>query len=275
MVKAKEFSPEAVREVLGVQPSDIAAVEAPSLLVDGEYHTAACRWLVRKHALRPVESTVVAHATRLGWWIKWLRTDRHLVGQDDMSSDVFLAREDDLRAYYRLRQYSTDQQVSSATWRAQLSTIKQFHQWLAKTYWVPPPFTTKMFTLPNGANVTGVDGMRPRRRPSSAGTPLTPGFAELLIQGALRIDADGRQHDVRTAERDGAFVSLGLGTGMRSSTLAGLTHYEVPRPERGSVFTAVTVPDFITKGDAGGEAIGFSHRARDPHITTSTVIGLN
>lgn len=31
------------------------------------------------------------------------------------------------------------------------------------------------------------------------------------------------------------------------------------------MFTAVTIPDFIAKGDAGGEAIGFSRRLRPAH----------
>ena len=115
------------------------------------------------------------------------------------------------------------------------------------------------FTNPAGFAGTTIPGLRPRTNVGSRGIPIAPGYLELLIQGALRIDRDGRQSLSRSVERDAALISLGASSGMRHETLTYITTYEIP-PLSGSPLTTMRVPDFITKGDAGGDAFVFSRR---------------
>ncbi|MEV8512867.1 hypothetical protein [Dactylosporangium sp. NPDC051484] len=190
--------------MLGEPSLRVEHVDSPSILVDGRYDTAASHWLHRKHQRRPVMDTTVAHARRLAAWIEYLRVVRHRIDPAEHRSDVFVADEDDLLAYYAPGQYDQDTQVSSATWQAQRSTLKQFHEFLHRTYNVPLPFDLERINLPNGRCVQAIAGLKPRRRTGSRGTPITPGFVDLFVQGALRIDRDGRQHDVRTVDRDAA-----------------------------------------------------------------------
>jgi hypothetical protein len=251
-------------QMLGEPPLRVEHVDSPSILVDGRYHTAASHWLRRKHQRRPVMDTTVAHARRLAAWIEYLRVVRHRIDPAEHRSDVFAADEEDLLTYYRARQYDQDTQVSSSTWQAQRSTLKQFHEFLRRSYNVPLPFDLERINLPDGRNVQAIAGLRPRRRTGSRGTPITPGFADLLVQGAMRIDQDGRQHEVRTVDRDAALVSLGLAAGLRRETLTYISRYEIPALSSND-FTTIRVPDFITKNDAGGDAFVFSHRLTPVH----------
>ena len=50
---------------VGEPPLLVEHVSSPSIMVDGRFHTVASRWLWRKHSLRPVETTIGAHAYRL------------------------------------------------------------------------------------------------------------------------------------------------------------------------------------------------------------------
>lgn len=260
----RPWSPEVVAEVLGEEPLPVGAVGVPAIMCDGAFHDAGTYWLRYRHLRRPVASTTLAHAHRLTLWIRFLREERHRVGPAPWDCDVFVATEEDLLAYYRARQYSPDA-VGAVTWKAQLSTIKQFHEWLRRSYQVPTPFTTRTVLLPTGTAVQAIDGLRPRRRPmSSRGTPLTPEYARLLVQGALQVGLDGIQSDALTVDRDAALVSLGLACGARVETLADMTVYEVPAPAD-RAFVTMRIPDFITKRDAGGDALVFTHHLRAVH----------
>ncbi|KJE77943.1 hypothetical protein [Ferrimicrobium acidiphilum] len=264
VIRPVAVDPEVIERVLGVTPHEVEHVDAPSILVDGEFHVAASRWLLRKYRLRPVEATIKSHAARLALYIAWLRNDCGLAGNDQWYADVFVVSEEQVRRYYRLRQFDPKTRVSSSAWQAQLSTIKQFHEFLRDTYRVPLPFHIESFLNPVGMRVTSATELRPRMRDGSRGTPITPEFSDLLIQGALRIDGQLRQTDSLTVERDAAFISLGLATGMRSATLASITAYELP-PLGAGPLTTIRVPDFITKGDAGGDALVFAHRLVPVH----------
>jgi integrase len=264
VVPARDVDTDVLARLLGEPILRIPHVSSPSIMADGRFHTAACHWLLRKHQQRPVTETTTAHARRLASWIDYLRNTRHRVHPDERHSDVFVATEDDLDAYYTARQYDPKTQVASATWKAQRSTIKQFHQFLNRSYGIPMPFDVHRVTLPSGQTVEALTGLTARRRTGSRGTPITPGFAELLLQAALRIDRHGRQRDTRTVDRDAAFISLGLGTGMRRGTLTHISVYEIPTPSS-APFTSIRIPDFITKGDAGGDALAFSHRLGHVH----------
>jgi len=264
VVAARQVDRERIEELIADKPLPVEHVDSPSILVDGRFHTAACAWLRRKHALRPVEATIRSHAYRLAKYIAFLRSERGLDHPDEWSADVFAATADDLRALYRDRQFTQATRVSSASWRAQLSTIKQFHEFLKEVYQVPLPFQLTAFTTPDGFSGTSVSELRPRTRTGSRGTPVTPGYAELLIQGAYRVDRDGRQHDGLVVDRDAAFISLGLATGMRLGTLSYVTTHEIPARSH-APFTTIRVPDFITKGDAGGDALVFSHHLDAVH----------
>lgn len=59
-------------------------------------------------------------------------------------------------------------------------------------------------------------GYQPRRRSTgSRGIPIDPHFAQVLLQAALRIDANGQQHTYLGADRNQAVLALGLATGIR------------------------------------------------------------
>lgn len=233
-------------------------------MVDGCFHIAASRWLRRIYLLRPVEATIHTHAARLAQYIGYLRNDLGLVHVDQFQSDVFAVSEEGVQSFYRARQFTKESAVSSSTWRGQLSTIKQFHEFLRDSYGLAIPFRIFTFVNPVGQKATSAMDLRPRTKVASSGVPITPGFAELLIQGALRIDKDGCQDNSKAVERDAAFISLGLGSGLRHGTLATLTTYEVPRIATGP-WAKMRVPDFITKGDAGGDAFVFNHRLTRVH----------
>ena len=264
VVRPIELDDKVLAALLGEPPILVEHITSPSILVYGRFHEAASRWLRRKYLLRPVESTVNSHASRLARYIAYLRNERGLNHPDERHADLFAATDDDVRAFYRALQFNQDTAVSSATWRAQLSTLKQVHEFLREAYGVPLPFRMVTFTNPVGVKGTTAIELRARTRQGSSGVPVTPGYAELLIQGALRIDRDGHQILSRSVDRDTALVNLGMATGMRHETLATITIYEIPalteRP-----FTSIRVPDFITKGDAGGEALVFAHRLRAVH----------
>jgi integrase len=259
VVRPVAIDPKVLERLLGISPLPVEHVDAPTIFVDGQIHTAASRWLLRKFQLRPVASTITSHASRLANYIAYLRNERGLDHPDPTMADVFAATEDDLRAFYRARQFERATAISSDAWRAQLSTIKQFHEFLQATHHLPAPFRITTFRTPVGTTATTAIDLRPRTRTASRGTPLTPGFAELLIQGALRIDRNGTQSAAKTVDRDAAAISLALGSGMRHGTLANITTYEIPPPCR-EPLTIIRVPDFITKGDAGGDAYFFSRR---------------
>jgi integrase len=82
--------------------------------------------------------------------------------------------------------------------------------------------------------------------------------------GALRVDLSGEQDSFRGADRDHAFISLCLATGIRRNNLTHITTYEVP-PVSELALTTMQVADLITKNDAGGDAITFSHRLPAVH----------
>ncbi|MFE7330759.1 hypothetical protein ACFU8W_38625 [Streptomyces sp. NPDC057565] len=253
-----------LNRALGAVPLPVEAVAAPSIMVDGRFHTAACRWLKRRHDSKPVSETSVAHARRLVTYIQFLRDERHRIHPDEFRSDVFATTAEDLKAFYRQRQYDPEKLVASSTWKDQRVTIKLFHQFLLNTYGVPLPFTLRRVFLKSGQSVEAMEGLQPRRRAGSRGTPITPEFADLLVQAALRIDSRGRQRTNAAVDRDAALVSLGLAAGLRRGTLAAITHYEIP-PESEEDFTDFAVPDFITKGDAGGETLAFTYRLAQVH----------
>jgi len=259
VVRPNSYTAEDSRRVFGVDPLPVEHVKAPSIMIDGRFHVAGSRWLRRKYLFRPVDATVRSHADRLANYIAYLRNERGLVHPDQYQSDVFAVTEPDIRAFYRARQFTPETAVSSPTWRAQLSTIKQFHEFLREVYGLAIPFRVLTFTNPAGYASTTAPDLRPRTRVASSGTPITPGFAELLIQGAMRIDRDGKQTSSKAVERDAALISLGLGSGLRHGTLATITTYEIPSPGV-DPWVIMRVPDFITKGDAGGDAYVFSHR---------------
>src|SRR5690606_39253589 len=156
---------------------------------------AASRWCAR--STRPSSPTPDASPTTSASF-----NDRGLDHPDERFADLFAATEDDVFAFYRARQFHAETAVSSAAWRAQLSTIKQAHEFLRATYDVPIPFRVVTFINPAGYASTTAPELRARTRTGSRGNPITPGYAELLVQGALRIDQHGHQNNARTVDRD-------------------------------------------------------------------------
>jgi len=199
--RPREVDDAVLERLLGKKRLPEEHAQAPVILVDGRIHLAGSRWLLRKYLYRPVDSTILSHARRLAHYIDYLRNERGLDDPDPAQADLFAAGEEDLRALYRARQFKPETAVSSDTWRAHLSTIKQVHEYLAATYQAPIPFRIATFTTPAGTTATSAVDLRPRSRTASRGLPLTTGFAELLIQGAAFIgDLVRRESHQKTAE---------------------------------------------------------------------------
>jgi integrase len=186
---------------------------------------------------------------------------------------VLLATEDDFAAFYRRSQYpETDDPdgdgrdphrgaLSSGSWRETRSAVKRLYEFLERRYQLPPPFQiVDVGHWSSGWTGTTVVGYAPRRRSTgSRGLPIDPHFAQVLLQAALRIDAARQQRTYLAADRDQAILALGLGTGLRRNNLANVVTYEVPGYDGRRDFTVMRVADYITKGDAGGDAFVFTH----------------
>lgn len=264
------YDPEVVRRVLGVDPlptePESRRIPSPWITVDGRVNTPTSDFLRRHCAARPNQTTARRIASDLAAWLDFLINERGRLTFDDARDPILAADEDDFAAYYRLRQYSDEPRVlTSQAWGKAASAIKRLYEYCQVTYLHPPPFHIVSFTTTSGVRGTTIAKYRPRRRDTgSAGVPLTPSWAELLLAGALRVDLEGQQDLYRGADRDHAIISLALGTGLRRHNLANITTYEVPPLARGP-FTTMRVADRITKGDAGGDALVFSHRLGAVH----------
>lgn len=258
-----------VADSLGDVPLPVETADkilAPFITIDGRIHTTTSDFL-RSHCLsNPNLSSVRRMANDLASWVKFLCNDCNLTPFEDVRDPVLVASEDHFGRYYRKRQYGTPEEVmSSDGWAHASSVIKRFYEYCARRYQHTPPFEITTFHHQRWGKGTTIAGYKPRRRNTgSAGVPLTPEFAELLLMGALRVDMDGHQHPYRGADRDHAIISLALGTGLRRNNLANLTIYEVPAITN-IPLTTMRVADRITKGDAGGDAIVFTHRLPAVH----------
>lgn len=248
-------------------PVDVSdRVLAPFITIDGRINVTTSNFL-RHHTLgTPNLATARRLASDLAGWLDHLcntcALNSHLVGSDP----VLEATEEHFASYYRRRQYGTNGELlSSEGWGRAASAIKRLYEYLQRRLHHPPPFAIVSFSHPQGGRGTTIARYRPRRRNTgSAGTPLTPAFAEHLLAGALRVDLDGAQDAYKGAERDHAVISLGFAAGLRRNNLANVTTYEIP-PVGSLPITTMRVADHITKGDAGGDALVFSHRLQAVH----------
>lgn len=254
-----------VARALGVDPLELSHADrvlAPFVTVNGRIHRPTSDFL-RQHCQRnPNLASANRIASDLAAYLRFLINNRQLAPHEGPSDPVLIATETDFAAYYRHRQYGPDSALLTGPgWSKAVSAIKRLHQHLQREYQHPPPFQIITVPIPRrrGGTTTTLAGYAPRQRhTSSAGTPLTPHFAHLLLMGALRVDLNGRQRPYRGADRDHALIALALAAGLRRQNLAYTTIYELPgltdRP-----LTLMPVADLITKGGAGGDAIAFSH----------------
>lgn len=265
----KPFDPTVVAkhlddEVLPVDGRESAP--GPFLTVGGRVHRPTSDFLRSYSGARPESSTARRYASDLRGWVDFLCNEQGYHPHEDHRDPVFLATEDDFAAYWRRRQYGLDEhRLSSEGWANAKTAIKRFYEHAQRAYFHPPPFAIRPFETRDGYRGTQVEGYAPRRRRAgSAGTPLTPGWAEQLLLGTLRMDVTGRQEAYAGADRDHALVSLCLATGVRRHNLTHMTTYEVP-PLTELPLTTIRVADLITKNDAGGEALTFTHRLPAVH----------
>ncbi len=261
--KPVDYEDDAIASVIGQPPLTRPSLEdspGPFITVDGRIHGLTSNFLRHYCAARPDLATATRIASDLAGWVGFLVNQRNLAPYEDSRDPVLVATEDDFAAYYRLRQYGTEEAVlTSDGWRHSSSSIKRFYEYLQRNYQHIPPFQIVTFSHPGGWSGTTIASYAPRRRSTgSAGTPLTPEFAHLLLMGALRVDLKGHQKAYLGADRDYALISLGLASGLRRNNLANTTVYELPRP-CSLPFTTMRVADHITKGDAGGDTMVFSH----------------
>lgn len=257
---------ERVLERPALPVTDEYPVAAPWITIDGRVHRPTSDFLRQHCARTPNLATARRIASDLASWLDYLCNDCGLHPYEDGRDPVFAATEDHFARYYRQRQYEPGpRMMTSEGWGRAASSLKRLYEYCQRAYRHASPFRITSFALPNGGRGTTIAQYRPRRRKTgSAGVPLTPHFAELLVMGALRVDLDGRQDLYGPADRDAAIISLALATGMRRNSLANLTTYEVP-PTSELAFTTMGVPSLITKGGAGGDALAFSYRMTSVH----------
>lgn len=259
-----DYDPAVVAEVLRDVPLPVRTADkvlAPFITIDNRIHATTSDFL-RSHCLgSPNLATARRMANDLASWVAFLCNGCHFSPFEDARDPVLMATEQQFGMYYRKRQYGAPGEVlSSEGWAHAASVIKRFYEHCARRYQHQPPFEITTFTHRQWGRGTTIAGYKPRRRNTgSAGVPLTPEFAELLLMGALRVDVDGRQDSYLGADRDHAIISLALGAGLRRNNLANLTIYELPALTE-LPLTTMRVADRITKGDAGGDAIVFTHR---------------
>ena len=260
---AVAYAPEIVEQCLGepALPLDRSAqILAPCITVDGRIHRPTTYFLYQHCASRPNTTTAIRIASDLAGWLRYLCNVRGLPLFEDYRDPVLVATEPDFAAYYRLRQYGTPEEVLTPEgWARASSAIKRLYEYLQRQYQHPAPFEIIKITGKSTWQGTTIAGYSPRTRTTgSAGTPVTPEFAQLLLLGALRIDLNGTQDEYLGADRDHALIALGLASGLRRNNLANITIYELP-PVSPLDITTMGVADRITKGDAGGDTLVFNH----------------
>lgn len=275
---------------LGEEPLQLSRadyVPAPWITIDDRIHAPTSYYLWSHCRTSPHLDTAVDIATNLARWLRFLVNIRHLPPHTDHRDPVLVATEDDFAAFYRRSQYPesgpdptadvdpesegtgdnrparepSSGALTSGTWRETRSSIKQLYEYLAKHYQIPPPFEiVEVSHWSTGWRGTSIAGYAPRRRTTgSRGVPIDPQFAQVLLQAALRIDADGQQHTYLGADRDQAVLALGLAAGVRRNNLVHITTHELPIHPPQRDFAVMRVADYITKGDAGGDAFVFTH----------------
>lgn len=262
--ESKAYDPAVISRLLDDEPLPTRHDDVPLgpfLTLDGRVHRPTSDFLRSYAGARAESGTARRYASDLRGWLDFLCNVQGYHPHEDYRDPVFLASEEDFAAYWRRRQYGPDEhRLSSEGWTNARKAIKRFYEHAQRAYFHPPPFEIRAFETRGGYGGTQVAGYEPRRRRAgSAGKPLTPGWAEQLLMGALRVDLNGAQDDYAGADRDQALISLCLGTGVRRHNLAYVTTYEVP-PLSDLPFTTIQVADLITKNDAGGDALTFTHR---------------
>ncbi|MGI5515209.1 hypothetical protein [Streptomyces sp. CA-106131] len=258
------YDDEVVAAALGELPLPLGHADrvlAPFITIDGRVHGLTSNFL-RHHCLaKPDLGTASRIASDLVGWVDFLVNHRghHLF--EDHRDPVLAATEEDFNAYYRRRQYGEDAHMLTGDgWRNAASAIKRLYEYLQRRYQHTPPFEIIKVGKEGQWSGTTISGYPPRRRSTgSAGIPLTPEYADYLLMGALRVDLNGRQQTYLGADRDHALISLALATGQRRHNLANTTTHELPRISPLPI-TTTRVADQITKGDAGGDALVFTHR---------------
>ncbi len=258
-----DYDPSVVAQALGEEPLALEhrdRVLAPFITLDGRIHRSTSYFLHHHCLSRPNSASASRIASDLASWLDFLCNHRGLPPYEDHRDPVLAATEDDFAAYYRRRQYGDAEQVLTPDgWGRAASSIKRLYEQLQGQHQHKPPFDIVAFTGDGRWQGTTIARYRPRRRNTgSAGTPLTPEFAQLLLLAALRVDLNGQQDEYQGADRDHALISLGLATGLRRNNLANITIYELPPPSPLPI-TTMHVADQITKGDAGGDTLVFSH----------------
>jgi len=259
-----EYDQEIVAEVVEDEPLPVDVTDrvlAPIITIDGRIHGPTSDFLRTYCFARPNLASARRLASDLRGWLDYLCNDCGLIPFEDGRDPTLVATEDHFARYYRMRQYGSPEQVlTSEGWARAASAIKRYYEYTRNRYQHAPPFDIVSFNFRGMGSGTMIAKYQPRRRSTgSAGVPITPEFADLLLMGALRVDRDGHQANYRAADRDHAIISLGLGAGLRRNNLANVTTYEIPKPS-GLRFTTMRIADRITKNDAGGDALVFTHR---------------
>jgi|FLOH01.1.fsa_nt_gi integrase len=229
------------------------------ITVNGRPHTASFHWLKKRS--HQSESTGEASARNLAKYIRFLIDERGLFNDDERYSDVMVVTEDDVLAYKR-HCTQGDDRMKPQSWNKIAAAIKLFHIHVHSKdrLDLALPFPLNTVTTQDGY-VYQSTGLSVPDKAGSKGTPLTPDFADILLQGAKRLDSNFNEHDGPAVMRDWALVSHALATGMRRESLAMATIYEIPDPN-GTPLVVNLVPDATAKGGAGSQSLAFEYRIK-------------
>lgn len=213
-----------VERLLGEAPLDLRSKDqilAPYITIDGRINAATSFYLWQHCRSNPHLKTPTCIADDLWHWVSFLVNERNLPPFIDDRDPVLMATEDDFAAFYRRSQYPessapgegrdvTAGAMTSGTWAGVRSATKRLYEHLNRTYQHPMPFdVVDVVHNSTGRRGTAIAGYQPRHRStSSGGVPIDPHFVQVLLQAALRIDANGQQMTYIGADRDQAVLAL-------------------------------------------------------------------
>lgn len=197
-----------VERALGEPPLDLRGrnhIPAPYITINGRINPSTSFYLRHHCRSQPHLGTATRIAGDLRHWVSFLVNERNLPPFTDHRDPVLMATEDDFAAFYRRSQYPESSApekgrdvdagaMTSGSWTRVRSATKRLYEHLNRLYQHPMPFdVVEVVHQRSGCRGTTIVGYRPRRGTTgSRGTPIDPHFVQVLLQAALRIDANGR-----------------------------------------------------------------------------------
>jgi len=134
-----EYEPAIVAAVLGEDALPVNVTDrvlAPFITINGRIHTPTSNYLRHHCTIRPNLASARRLASDLRAWLDYLCNTRGLHPYEDRRDPALAATEDHFAAYYRQRQYGTDEEavLTSRGWAHAASAIKRFYEYTQRHY---------------------------------------------------------------------------------------------------------------------------------------------